>query len=147
LPPGVPSISPGEKCVRSRRTCKRRGVLAEDAEEAGEGLAEGAEEADDGLAEGAEGDGVGTSGGDDSGVGDVSAGVASGVEGGAGAVVAGGAVVGGGSDREEHAIPAAANSTAADPATKRKLPLILACSSLYLRFRNLEMQDECHRPP
>src|SRR5947199_5757351 len=81
LPPAVPSISPGEKWARSRRTCRRRGFLAEEAEAAGDGLAEGAA----GLAKGGdgliEGDGVGAWSGDSSALGDASAGVASGTDG------------------------------------------------------------------
>ena len=116
LPPAVPSISPGEKCARSRRTCRRRRDLAEGAEEGADGLAEGAAgvEGADGEAEGgACGAGAGAMGEtlpDGFGVGSVPPAGAAGV-------------VAGGSDLDEHAAADVARSSANAMAVRRSFVL------------------------
>ena len=140
MPPAVPSISPGEKCARSSRTCRRRGPLAADAEAAGDGLA-GAERLADGLTVG---DGVGACKGDTSALGDASIGVASGIDGDAdamvvvGTVVAGGSVAGGGGGEGD--------DEQAAPSIKRRI--VFPAMEMPGRVERMprEMQEKCHAP-
>jgi hypothetical protein len=137
LPPAVPSSSPGEKWAWSRSTCKRRGFLSEDGEEAGEGLAEGSgvgvawagavgETVPNGFGVGS----VPTAGPGAMGDASVAGGVIDVGDGlGVASVVAVGAGVGGGSDLDEQAAATVASSSADGTAMRRRLPLISDVSS------------------